>query len=347
MRNTERPRICFINTPGEITRAVEGYDSPLKVSPSLRRNAAVDVVDLTEPEIDIAELSMRIADTIHPRLGDYDGFVVTAGQRFLQYIAPRLAFAFGPSLDKTVVVTGTNISATFQHSGASVDLIRATIVASHPFREVVVNFDNLITRGVDSELRQMGNTFRAYKPHSDQYGYLGQFTAAGVEVNHQRVFKSGEDTFHNQFDSRIVAISVNPGSDPRVYVGLVTSGVQGLIMESPAWNIPSQEPYSFIPLVSDFIRHNLPVMLTSRSLDTLLGEKEKTTGEKLMDGLNGITGRYMTPEVAAIKFSWVIARVSTEIATGILPEKEKLPKIKELMRKPYVGEYGIFRTFNA
>lgn len=345
MRNAEKPRIYFVNTPGEITRAVEGHDSPLEVSPSLRRTAEVDVIDLTEPNIDIVELSMRVADTIHPRLGDYDGFVVTAGKDFIPYIAPRLAFAFGPSLDRTVVVTGTNISATFEHSGASVDLIRAALVASHPFKEVVVNFNDLITRGVDSELRPMGGTLRAYKPHSHQHGYLGQFTSAGVEVNHQRVFKSGEDSFHNKFENRVVTISVDPGSDPRVYGSLVTSGVQGLILESPAWNVPSREPYSFIPLISDFTRHNLPVMLTSRSVDTLADEQ--LAGETLMEALNCVASRFMTPEVATVKFSWVIAGVSDEITAGTLPEKEKLPKIKELMRKPYVGEYGIFRAFSA
>lgn len=345
MKNAERPRICFVNTPGEITRSGDGYASPLEISPFLERSAQVSVVDLTESQMDIGILSQRVADVIHPYLEDHDGFVITGGRDYLQYIAPRLAFAFGPSLNKTIVVTGTNISANFGTSAASVDLIRAALVASNPFREVVIAFEDLITRGVDSEIRPRGNFLRTYEPHSHEYAHLGNFTAAGVEVGYQREFKLGEDSFHNRFEDRIVAIDVSPGSDPNVWKGLVSSGVQGLILESPAWNIPSREPYDFYPLVSDFTMHNLPVMLTSRSIDTL--SKEQLPGEKLIDDVNGIAGRFMTPEVATAKFSWVIAKVLDEIAAGWLTEKEKLPKIKELIERPYVGEYGIFNAFNA
>lgn len=347
MKSAEKPRICFINTPGEITQAVEGFVSPLEVSPTLNRVAQIDVIDLTEPRLEIAQLSLRVADIIHSNLEDYDGFVVTARKDYLQHIAPRLAFAFGPSLDKTVVATATDTLAAFDYSSASIELIRAAMVASQPFKEVVISFEDLITRGVDSKPSPNDNlTSYTYTPYSNPGGHLGVFTRTGIKVNHQRDFKAGEDTFYNHFENAVPYILVGSGSDPNVWGGLVESGIQGVVLESPGWKIPTLGYYSFVHLAGELTGKKIPVMLTSRSNDTLVDENEKLQGG-LFDSLNCIYGRFMTPEVAAAKFSWVIAGVNGEIAAGILPKEEKLPKIKELMRRPYVGEYGIYKPFTT
>ncbi len=347
MADTERPRICFINTPGEITKAERGFANPLDISPDLPAVANVGIIDLTQTTEGVIGLTKRVADTIHPLLGDYDGFVVTGGRDNLHLIASRLAFAFGPSLDRTIAVAGTHIPAYYGHSGARVDLIKAAMVAATPFREAVVLYDNLITRGSNAELKAVGQSpLRSYIPYwPTDWGHLGEVTSLGVEVNYRRDFKPTEGTFINDFETDMAVIPLTPGLEPEFYVP-ATQGRQAVVIEGYGWGIPAREPYSFIPLIADLLRHNTPVIFTSRVRDTLIPDDEKLPGEAVMDSLGGVTGRLMTPEIATAKFSWVVRRVNNEITDGHLPEKNKLPRVKELMKRPYVGEFGIYKPFS-
>ena len=88
-----------------------------------------------------------MASVIEKNYKNYDGFVIVHGTDTLAYTASTLSFMF-ENLNKTVVVTGSQIPISTLRSDAVDNLLGALMVAG-PFQipEVVVYFDNKILRG--------------------------------------------------------------------------------------------------------------------------------------------------------------------------------------------------------
>lgn len=346
MVNTERGTIGFIPTSGEMMRSGNRL-SPLGSLSHLNEIVDIKVLDGIRVEAGAPDPSVeQIAEMIHAQMSQHSGFVVTVGKYDIQHLAPRLAFALGPNLNKTVVVAGTNISADFPHSRAPENLVEAAMIANMPFREVVISFGDCVVRGTDSRARSMGSSSNLiYESRSDpKYGHLGEITGSGVEVNHLRSPQEGKDSFHNDFETKILAFSATPGFQAELYEDAAFKS-KGVIIEMPDWALPIKEPYSILPLIDDITRRNIPVMLTSRVDDTLMGAGESHS-ERMMEVFRGVVGRFMGIETATAKFSWAIRVVDNEIAQGKLSESDKLARVKDLIQRPYVGEFGIHRPFN-
>jgi len=96
--------------------------------------------------IDLTDIS-HIAQVVEKNYRDYDGFVIIHGTDTMAYTASTLSFMF-ENLNKTVVVTGSQIPISNLRSDAVDNLLGALMVAG-PFQipEVVIYFDNKILRG--------------------------------------------------------------------------------------------------------------------------------------------------------------------------------------------------------
>lgn len=342
-QNPEKPRICFITTPGEITQLKTGYGDPRQISPNL-----VDIADVAVVRMDQKRLpdTSAVVEAIYSRLDNFDGFVMTAGKHELQTIAPRLAFALGPNLDKTVVVTGSNIPASFVHSGARERLVRAAMVAGAPFKEVVIAFDELAVRGTSSQVGFKGSAnLLAYNSYYED-GHLGEITALGLEVNHTRKFESGIVNLLPDINNNVVSFGITPGIEPELIEPL-TEGKSGVIFSTDGKALPSQEPYSLFPLVIRLIGRGIPILVASTVRDATLGIQAPYVEESAVEELGGIVVRNMNFMVATTKFCWVLSRVAEEIANGKIPLEGKIARVKQWMETPYVGEFGIRRPFNA
>ncbi len=343
MHEAPMPRICVITTPGEITATREGFASPLDISPNLGRFADIDTVSFDKPGSVSMDLVGNVIKAIHRRRKIYDGFVVTGNAKSIQLLSERLAFAFGPGLDRTIAVTGTNIPAYEAHSAASVDLIRAAMVANTPFRESVIVYDNSIVRGSNSMIGRAGHSsIMAYLPYypSDE---LGRITGWGVEAKHLRDFKPRRSTYNNDFQQMIAAFGSST-LEPEFIEPLI-SVVQGLVIQSTSFSLSSLDPYSCIPLIDTLLRRGIPVMVTSEVAYNSHTQVHRSQHE-VIETLGAIAAKGMHPEVAMVKFRWVVKRVNDKIAAGKLPETQKLARIRELMSKSYVGEFGIYKPFN-
>lgn len=335
MAEAEKPRICFITTPGEITQLEDRYGDPREIAPDLNQIAKVDVVRLDQPLWEVA--TNPILETVHSLYDDYDAFVVTGQKDGLQFLAPRLAFAFGPNLDKTVVVTGCNIPAAFVHSGASERLVRAAMVAATPFKEVVIAFESSVVRGTSFQIGPHGSlNLLAYDSYYQPYGHLGEIIGIGVEINHLRKPQSGVINFLSDFENNIVSVGINPGTEPEL-VEPATVNRAGVIFSVDGKSLPSQHPYSFLPLVMGLSLKGIPVLVASRVRDTTAEDQTRYEGESVIEQLGGIVVRNMNLMVAVTKFTWVLRRVAEEIAAGKIAEVGKVSRVKEWMNKSLRG----------
>ncbi len=349
MTEQHKPRICIVNTPGEINASRSGFVSPLEVAPKLQTIADVDVLELHDSNRDLSLISSDIAEIIHARRKSYRGFVVTGAKYDLHLIASRLAFAFGPGLDKTVALTGTDIPAYEIISNASQDLARATMVAASNFNEVVISYDDSILRGVTARMTTHGFSSRmTYEPPWGKYELMGAITASGLEL-YQRKETKAEDTFHNDFQRGIPTVSLHPGSDPEFTsesVASASENLKGLVFIVPSFSqlTAARMPYSHLGLLVDLKRDGIPVLITKDTLDTPEDLSNSFHEEALMR-FDAIPGKYMSPQVAIAKFSWAVGRVTKQIELGEVAAKDKIARVSEIMRKPYVGEFGIYQPF--
>ncbi|MDP3974351.1 MAG: asparaginase domain-containing protein [Candidatus Daviesbacteria bacterium] len=342
-QSPEKPRICFITTPGEITQLKSGYGDPRQISPGL-----INIADVAVVRMDKARFvdPKTVAEAVYSRLDRYDGFVVTAGKEDLQILAPRLSFALGPNLDKTVAVTSSNIPASFVHSGARERLVRAAMVAGAPFKEVVIAFDELAVRGTSSQVGFKGSVnLLAYNSYYED-GHLGKITALGLEINHVRKSESGIVNLLPDINNNVVSFGITPGTEPELIEPL-TEGKSGVIFSTDGKALPSQDPYSLFPLARRLIEKGIPILVANTVRDATLGIQAHYMEESAVEELGGIVVRNMNFMVATTKFCWVLSRVAEEVANGKIPLERKIARVKQWMETPYVGEFGIRRPFNA
>jgi 60kDa lysophospholipase len=104
-----------------------------------------------EPLIDSSNVKaddqIKIANAIKEHYLDYDGFVVCHGTDTLAYTSSTLSFIL-ENLNKTVVVTGSQIPLSELKNDAADNLLGAILVAGHfIIPEVVVYFRNKLLRG--------------------------------------------------------------------------------------------------------------------------------------------------------------------------------------------------------
>ena len=100
--------------------------------------------------IDSSELNSRhytkIATTIEENYDKYDSFIIIYGTDTMWYMSSQLSFML-ENLNKTVVLTGSQLSIFQWRNDAEVNLIGALTVAEHWIPEVTVFFNGCLFRG--------------------------------------------------------------------------------------------------------------------------------------------------------------------------------------------------------
>lgn len=341
--NPEKPRICFFTTKGEVTYVGQDrYEDPGIIAPELDRIANIEVVRLE------GHSEESVAQEIHPRLEDYDGFVVTTEKFRIRRMAPYLAFAFGPSLNRTIAVTGNNILASEYHSGARISLIRAAMVASIPFNQVAISFGDTIAGGTNFQIQHKGGGLVSYDSYVSN-DLLGEFMAEGIVSPCLRVMpRIKESRLLNRFASGIASCDVIPGTEPSFVEKMLGQNPSGLVLTFDGRAIPGEGAgeYSFMPLVREFVSRDIPVLIVHNIVNTGIGETTGTVYEEEREAeRNGvILAVHLEQFIATTKFSWAIRKTVDEIEAG--SSINKVSRVKELMLAPYVGEFGTRKPFN-
>lgn len=100
--------------------------------------------------IDSSELNSRhygvIAESIEENYDNYDSFIIIYGTDTMAYTASQLSFMF-ENLNKTIVMTGSQIPISEWRNDAESNLIGAFTVAEHRIPEVVIYFNGALLRG--------------------------------------------------------------------------------------------------------------------------------------------------------------------------------------------------------
>ena len=296
---------------------------------------------------------LELADIIQSAYANYDGFVITHGTDTLAYTASALAYALGSSLDKPVVLTGSQTTGDIIHGDMAANLSRACFVAAdaHAPKEVMICFHDKLFRALKAE-KFDDRLFDGF--HSPGLPPLAQITEkllySSSELNAhfpkvlEPLCQDGQGklaaSYLPYFASNILMLNLVPGIRASHYLHLLDhfQDIEGLfITTAGAGNISSEKPSDILAVIAQASRLNIPSMVSSTvPINPFTAEQYERSIAASEEG--AIPSGNMTLSAAYTKFSWAIACAAKLAKMQKLSHEQNLSIIKSVMQSDYLGE---------
>ena len=236
----------------------------------------------------------RIASDLYKVYDHYDSMIVLHGTDTMAYTASALSFAL-QNLEKTVVVTGSQIPLVSEGSDALANVKLAIEAAKSDLYEVIIAFGGKALRGN-----------RSIKSHAQD---LAGFSAPNhrlLNLSAGRSFATGHFTLSPLAESLVPLIRLYPGMGGEVFAGLLQKQVKGLVLEAfGSGNLPGN---------ADFLS-GLKALRASGCLIGVVTECRAgkieaghyAAGKALLD-LGLVPLKDMTAPCAVAKVAWVLGQ---------------------------------------
>ncbi|HEY1074491.1 MAG TPA: asparaginase [Patescibacteria group bacterium] len=336
-----KPKILLLSMGGTIFSIVENnvvrtahyIQELMNQVPRLHDIAELDfevVVNLDSTNVGIDEW-MLLHQRITEKYDQYDGFVVAHGTNTMAYTASALAFSLGSTLNKPVVLTGSQLPLSVYGDDAHFNLehsVRACCLAiDQHICEVMVSFHDVVLRGCRT-VKVSESNFAAFS--SPAFPPLAQVTANGISFS-GLVRKRQGGIFERrspQFSSSIICIDIVPGLDPMLLTSLVERGeIKGIVLKSHgAGSVPDQGRGSFLPFIESMVKQDIVVIITTKFLG---GNSSKMTNDE--------------PAVRALEAGAISSRDMTDVAAQIklmylLGNGNNASQVRDRFTESFVGE---------
>ena len=260
----------------------------------------------------------------------YDAFLILHGTDTMAFTASMLSFML-PNLNKTVVVTGSQIPLSLQRNDGVSNLLGALIIAGHfVIPEVCLYFHNKLMRGNrtskldSSELNAFGT------PNSEPLATVG----VEVRVDWDKVLPPPTMPLelNVQFESNVAVLSLYPGLDPLVLENMMRPPMRGVILRTfGAGNAPDQNP-EFIRVITEASKRLVIVNVTQCISGGVAAHY--ATGRALIDA-GVVSGRDLTVEAALTKLG------------HLLGQGHSLRRVRERMQESLQGELTATQTLKS
>jgi L-asparaginase len=334
-----RKRVYLIHTGGTIgmARTPDGYaPAPGFLETQMRRMP--ELADPSMPEFTIHELAplldssnmtpqnwFQIAQEIHHRYDQYDGFLVLHGTDTMTYTSSALPFILR-NTKKPIIVTGSQIPLCEIRSDGRENLITGLLLAAESeMPEVCLFFGNRVLRGCRA-VKISARGFDAFD--SPNYPPLG-LAGIDIAIHRERLWRpdAGGTWLH---DGRLDATSVGalrlfPGISARVLENMLMPPIQGLVLEIyGVGNGPDQNP-EFLAVLKRATDRGVVVVNCTQCLRGAVSMSDYATGAALAKA-GVISGHDMTTEAA-------LAKLYTLLSSDLPPAE-----IKRRMARSLCGE---------
>lgn len=264
--------IAMVPDSTGVLRPAKSIDEMLVIVPSLAEHADLTVKQIIN--LDSTNLNPRhwelLIGVIEENLDNFDGIIVTHGTDTMAYTACAISFAFGRGLKKPIVFTGSQLPLVEFGTDAKFNLENSVKVVTEAIHqnvaEVMLVFSHCILRG-NRAIKTSESKFNAFD--SPAFPHLGTITAVGVTFSPLalKADTSIKLEIKKEFSEGVLAIELYPGIQPEVIRPSIESGhCKALILKSlGAGNVPSEGPYSLLPLISFATEEmNIPVLVSTK-----------------------------------------------------------------------------------
>jgi lysophospholipase len=204
---------------------------------------------------------IKICKTIEDSYKKYDGFIILHGTDTMAYTASSLSFML-ENLNKTVVITGSQIPILELKNDAVDNLLGALMVAGHfSIPEVLIFFHNKLLRGNRSTKESTSEMEAFNTPNFPPLGVMGVNFDIRWDLAQRHMYEGKMESF-TKMSSNISLISVAPCINLKV-VESVLMNSEAVILEAYGMgNIPSKNK-DLLNLIKKAIENDVIIVITS------------------------------------------------------------------------------------
>jgi len=279
--------------------------------------------DITEygPLIDSSNMTPDIwniiAQDIKRKYHEYDGFVILHGTDTMAYTASALAFML-EGLDKSVILTGSQIPLSEIRNDARVNLITSLMIAArYRIPEVCLFFGDKLLRGCRA-VKVSANQLDAFA--SPNYPPLG-IAGVNIRLNEKLILKNRGIPFraYSLHNHSIGTLRIFPGISAEVVRNILRQPLKGLILETyGVGNAPDQDR-ELLGLIREATERGVVIVACTQCLYGSVQLGEYAAGSALAKA-GVISGYDITMEAALTKLLFLFSRGmnSIEVRTNML-----------------------------
>ena len=330
-------RILILQTGGTIAMEIRNETSS-EVSDRLCENNLLNhIPQLNElAEIDVHDIFFKDSSDINPNdwqliiknieenYDRYDGFVVLHGTDTMAYTTSALSYSFR-NLGKPIIFTGSQVPMTVLRSDATRNLINAVQMATLPFNEVGICFNDKIYRGNRCTKLSIGD-FNAYaSPNFSPLAEIG----LNIEMKYIITPTSGQFYSLPDFSSELLVIRLYPGIKIQLFDSLINSGIRAVIISAfGSGNFPIEGESSLLPFINKCIDSEIFVILASQAMHDSINLNKYKSGRIARD-LGCLSAHDMTIEATITKTMHLLANYNNP------------HQFREFFNKPIAGELTV------
>ncbi|KAL0246033.1 hypothetical protein GEMRC1_007249 [Eukaryota sp. GEM-RC1] len=312
--------VLFIYTGGTIgMKTVDGHYAPI---PGYLGELIASYPQINDPLLNVSYTMLeyaplldssninsthwiRIAQDIFDNYDKYDGFVVIHGTDTLAYTSSALSFLL-QHLNKTVVVTGSQIPLVETYSDGWNNLIGSMIIAGkYHIPEVTVFFNNQLFRG--NRVRKFSNwDLSAFV--SGQYPILGEWGGSFRLSRHHILpyptspLKLSSGTFH----SNVAIVYLFPSITKQYLETILEPHIKGLVILAFGMGNGPDEKKDFMETLKKASDRGVVLVDASQCFRGFVDLEHYATGSS-MAKVGCVGAMDMTPEAAFTKLSWLLS----------------------------------------
>ena len=319
-----KPRLLFIYTGGTIgmkptdsgLRPCQGFlSAQMDEMPELRGGDSADYTILEySPILDSANFTpahwQRIASDIAENYDSYDAFVILHGTDTMAYTASALPFMLD-GLNKTVIITGSQLPLCMRRNDARDNLITAFILASeNVIPEVCVYFGSRLLRGCRTTKVSTSSFVAFDSPNALPLGIAG----TSIDVYRQRVREPDPNAklqVHEIVPAQVATFRLFPGVSVEVLNNVLCTPLKGLVLETyGTGNGPTDDP-AFLRVLQQATDQGIVIINRSQCFHGGAAVRGAYETGRAMQDVGVISGRDITVEAAITKLMYLFSQGGT------------------------------------
>lgn len=315
-----RKRVLIIYTGGTIgmnhQSGEEGYvpvagylGEQMAAMPELQREQVPEyTIHEYTPLLDSANMQpaewVKMAHTVAQHYDEYDGFIILHGTDTMTYTASALSFLLR-NLEKTVIVTGSQIPIAEVRNDARETLITSLILAgNYRIPEVCLYFNNHLFRGNRTQKVNAVDMDAFDTPNYPPLADIG----IDIKVYWERLLVRPDDYLevYELSEQAVGAIRLFPGISPAVLRNFLQVPMQAVVLETYGVGNAPQDP-AFLAVLAEATQRGVTIVNCTQCLKGSVDMQKYATGETLRE-VGVVSGYDMTPAAALTKLYFLLSR---------------------------------------